>query len=194
MASTLIIVAHCDAVGRGHPSHQQSRPKPTYPFRLIEKTEATILGNGPLRPRGERSDLRRCPASMPCRAAVPASHRNCSNHKTRRGFDPRIVDEQVQRTRAGLVGNGDIQTLLAAQQGAEVWRRPIEPGKRNRLSTRPVVCRNGSPNSAFNVRHAWIAASVNVAGRPRFPPGSARHTVFALIHICSEPRCFRAAL
>ena len=24
MASTLIIVAHCDAVGRGHPSHQQS--------------------------------------------------------------------------------------------------------------------------------------------------------------------------
>jgi len=56
-----------------------------YPFRSIEKTETTILSDGPLRPRGERSDLRhRSPSHgtvMP--SSVPTSHRNYQIHKTR---------------------------------------------------------------------------------------------------------------
>jgi hypothetical protein len=58
-------------------------PKPKYPFRFQKKTEVTLLSDGPHRPRGERSNLRRCLAEMTCCAAVPASHRNCQNHKTR---------------------------------------------------------------------------------------------------------------
>jgi len=34
--------------------------------------------------------------------------------------------------------------------------RPIS---RNRLSTKPVVCRSAMPNSTFIVRQVWIAAS-----------------------------------
>jgi len=31
---------------------------------------------------------------------------------------------------------------------------------RNRLSTNPVVCLSAMPNSTFNVRQVWIAASL----------------------------------
>ena len=34
------------------------------------------------------------------------------------------------------------------------------PVKANRLSTKPVVCRKGKPNSTLIVRQAWIAASL----------------------------------
>jgi len=77
---------------------------------VFKKTTAgqwTILGNGPLRPRGERSDLRRCPASMPCRAAVPASHRNCSNHKTR-GADRGYLARQGYIARGGQILDASI--------------------------------------------------------------------------------------
>ena len=43
----------------------------------------------------------------------------------------------------------------------------------SRLATSPVVCRDGSPNSTFRVRQAWISASVNVAGRHRLTLGAA---------------------
>ena len=45
------------------------------------------------------------------------------------GFDPGAVDQEVQRTGAGPIGNGDVQAFLAARQRAEVRHRPIEPGK-----------------------------------------------------------------
>ena len=34
------------------------------------------------------------------------------------------------------------------------------PTSRNRLSTKPVVCRSALPNSTFIVRHVWIAVSL----------------------------------
>jgi hypothetical protein len=34
------------------------------------------------------------------------------------------------------------------------------PAKRSRLSTKPVVCLKGMPNSTFIVKQTWIAASL----------------------------------
>lgn len=45
------------------------------------------------------------------------------------GFDPSAVNQEVQRTGAGPIGNGDVQTLLTARQRAEIRHRPIEPGE-----------------------------------------------------------------
>jgi hypothetical protein len=58
-------------------------PKPMYPCRLEKKTGATILLNGPSRPRGNRSDPRHCPPQIVCRAVAPVLHRSWLNHKTR---------------------------------------------------------------------------------------------------------------
>ena len=87
--------------------------------------------------------------------------------------------------RAAMAAPRVVSTVGTAQSSQASSRR---------LATSPVVCRNGRANSAFNVRHAWMAASVNMAGRPRIPPGSASHTVAGSNQICSEPRCFGAAL
>jgi|GEM_PF-2378899 len=62
----------------------------------------------------------------------------------------------------------------------------------NRLSTSPVICCNRSPNDAFKVRHAWIAATVKVAEWSYFPLGSASQIVSGSNQICCDPRCFRA--
>ncbi len=35
------------------------------------------------------------------------------------------------------------------------------PTSSRRLATIPVACLSGRPKSAFNVKHVWIAASVN---------------------------------
>lgn len=109
-------------------------------------------------------------------------------------LDPGAVNQQVQRVRAGPIGYGDVRTFLSARQRAEVRHRQSSPASSSRLATSPVVCRNGNPNSAFNVGHAWIAASVKVAEGARFPLGSASQTVSGSNQISSEPRCFRAAL
>jgi hypothetical protein len=51
----------------------------------------------------------------------------------------------------------------------DFWRRlsvlksgtvQFSPTKRNRLSTKPVVCRNAMPNRTFIERHVWMAASL----------------------------------
>jgi hypothetical protein len=67
-----------------------------------------------------------------------------------------------------------------------VWRRQrvlklgvaqSSPTNRNRLCTKPVVCRNGSPNSTFKVRQVWIAASLKLCCRPRLPVGAGTQAV-----------------
>lgn len=39
----------------------------------------------------------------------------------------------------------------------------------NKLSTKPVVCRSGSPNRTFKVEQVKIAPSRNTCRRPRLP-------------------------
>jgi len=43
------------------------------------------------------------------------------------GLDPRRVDQQMERPGSTAVRNGDIQCLLTAAQGAEVWKFPVKP-------------------------------------------------------------------
>lgn len=45
------------------------------------------------------------------------------------GFHTGAVDQEMQGTRAGAVGDVNGQRLLAAAKGAEVWHRPAQPGK-----------------------------------------------------------------
>jgi hypothetical protein len=45
------------------------------------------------------------------------------------GLHTCAVDQQVQGAGAGAVGDVDGQALLAAAKGADVWDRPIQPGK-----------------------------------------------------------------
>ena len=57
----------------------------------------------------------------------------------------------------------------------------------SRLVTITVVCRNGSPKSAFSVRQAWIAASVNTVRRLQLPVGWASHRVSGSTTIRAPP-------
>lgn len=110
-------------------------------------------------------------------------------------FDPGRIDEQMQRPRPAAIRNDDVERLLTAAQGAEIWGCPeSSPAHRRRLSTNPVVCRRGMPNSTFIVRQTWIASSLNSGGRPRFPAGAACHDISGSNPIDSEPRCFSAVL
>ncbi len=45
------------------------------------------------------------------------------------GLDPGAVNQEVQRTCGWPVGNGDIQTLLAAGQRAKIRHWPIQSGQ-----------------------------------------------------------------
>lgn len=70
----------------------------------------------------------------------------------------------------------------------------FSPTSRNKLSTKPVVCRNGNPNSTFKVRHVWIAASLNWDWRPRLPLGGGTQTISGSNQTESDPRCFNDVL
>jgi hypothetical protein len=65
-------------------------------------------------------------------------------------------------------------------------------GSREQVAFSGSICRNGSPNSAFNVRHALMAASAKVTERPRLPLGSASQTGAGSNQMCRDPRCFNA--
>jgi len=60
---------------------------------------------------------------MPCRAAVPASHRNCSIHKTR--GEP----SDAKRLRALEDENGKLKKLLAEQMLDNAMLRDINSKK-----------------------------------------------------------------
>jgi hypothetical protein len=72
--------------------------------------------------------------------------------------------------------------------------RQSNPTRRKRLSTNPVVCRNGMPNSTFMVKQVWIAASLKLGCRPRFPVGAGLQTISGSNQIVSDPRCRSASL
>jgi hypothetical protein len=44
------------------------------------------------------------------------------------------------------------------------------------------------------VRQVWIAASLKLGCRPRFPVGGGRHVIFGSNQIESDPRRFNASL
>ena len=110
------------------------------------------------------------------------------------GFDACAIDQEVQGASAAAIWKADIQCSLTAAKGAEVWYRPSSPMSCSRLCARPVVCRNGSPNSTFKVRQAWIAASIKSFCRPRLPFGGGTKTISGLNQIDSEPRRFKLSL
>jgi hypothetical protein len=68
------------------------------------------------------------------------------------------------------------------------------PVSRSRLSTKPVIWRSAIPKSTFLVRHAWMAASLNVRDLPLLPEGSASQFISGSNQIVSDPRRFSAAL
>jgi hypothetical protein len=68
------------------------------------------------------------------------------------------------------------------------------PTSFSRLSTKPVVCLSGIPNSTFIVRQVWIAASLNLCCRPRLPLGGGDQVISGSNQIVSDPRCFSALL
>src|SRR6056297_2036277 len=80
--------------------------------------------------------------------------------------------------------------LRVLKSGTDQFR----PTKRNRLSTKPVVCRSAMPKRTFIVRHVWIAASLYCGCRPRLPVGGGTQTMSGSNQIVREPRCFNASL
>ena len=105
-----------------------------------------------------------------------------------------IYPRMAQSSPANRRENSPPDCFLTLLISSKLATSPPRHGHSDQWRFHGSICRNGSPNSAFNVRHAWIAASVNVAGRPRFPLGSASQTVSGSNQICRDPRCFRAAL
>lgn len=67
---------------------------------------------------------------MSCATAVPASHRNCPNHKTRR-------DKHVQQTLRPAIRNVDRKCPLTSRQGAEVRYPPVQPRQTKQAFNEP---------------------------------------------------------
>ena len=81
------------------------------------------------------------------------------------------------------------------------WQRVLKLGtiqslpiSCSKLCTKLAVCRNGSPNSTFKLRQAWIAASLKFCCRPRLLFGGGTQTISGSNQIDSERRRFRLAL
>ncbi len=83
------------------------------------------------------------------------------------------------------------------------WRRDsvlksgtvqFRPTSRNRLSTKPAVCRKAMPNSTFIERQVWMTASLELRWRPRLPVGTASQLIAGSNQIVREPRRLSASL
>jgi hypothetical protein len=90
---------------------------------------------------------------------------------------PRFGQERVSCARRWSRWLGCIPPEVIPSAVAEVHRRAAALHRGD-----------GSPNNAFKVRHAWIAASVKVAGRPRFSLGPASQTVSGSNHPLTHAR------
>ena len=78
----------------------------------------------------------------------------------RGGCDPGCLDQQLQRTCPSAIGDGDVQSLLAATQGAEVWHLPVKAfqpqqafDKPGRLAKRHAELARGSARSGLKTVH-----------------------------------------
>jgi hypothetical protein len=109
-------------------------------------------------------------------------------------LDPCAVDKQVQwalRARYGMI---TASVLWRRQMVLKSGTTQSSPVSRSRLSTKPVIWRSAIPKSTFLVRHAWMAASLNVRDLPLLPEGSASQFISGSNQIVSDPRRFSAAL
>jgi hypothetical protein len=62
----------------------------------------------------------------------------------------------------------------------------------NRLSTKPVACLKGKPNSTLILKQAYMAASLYTCWWLRLPEGAALQSIAASNQIESDPRYFKA--
>ena len=53
------------------------------------------------------------------------------------GLDPGRINQQVQRPLASAIGDGDVECLLTAAQGAEVRHFPVQPGQSKQAFDEP---------------------------------------------------------
>ena len=109
-------------------------------------------------------------------------------------FDACAINQEVQWTSSTTIRQAYVQRSLTTAKGAEVWYRPSSPISCSRLCARPVVCRNGSPNSTFKVRQAWIAASLKCCCRPRLPLCGGTQTISGSNQIHTEQRRCKLSL
>ena len=108
---------------------------------------------------------------------------------------PVLHDQQKQRTLAGAAGHRDGQVLLAPTQRAVVRHGPVQLGEPQEASNRPGCLPQWQPEQRpSRIRHAWMAASEKMAGRPRRPCGAPSLSISGSNQISSDPRCRRAAL
>ena len=70
------------------------------------------------------------------------------------GLDPGAVDQEMQGPVPGRKRVATVRPFWRRDKVLKSGTGQSSPASFSRLATRPVVCRNGSPNSAFNVRHA----------------------------------------
>ncbi len=61
------------------------------------------------------------------------------------------------------ISTGEMGSALKVLLGPEATGFRSRPASSRRLCTKPVVCRNGSPNRTLIVRQAGVAASLNLA-------------------------------
>lgn len=68
------------------------------------------------------------------------------------GVDPGRVDQRLQSSCPTAIGDGEVQGFLRRHRGLMSGTFQSSPTSRNKLSTNPVVCRRGMPNSTFTVK------------------------------------------
>ena len=119
------------------------------------------------------------------------------------GLDPGAVDQEVQGARARAARDGDRQIILApAGRGSKSGTGQSSLASLRRLATSPPrhwarttgaqwldLAQRQAKECPSRIRQVWIAASENVAGRPRRPLGAATHSVSGI-----KPDPQRAAL
>src|SRR3990167_7323930 len=86
------------------------------------------------------------------------------------GFHACAVDQEVQGTGAGAVGNMDCQGLLAAAKGAVVRHRPIQPGKPQKARHHTCRLPQWQPEERLQ-RQAYLDCGVGEHGLTPAPAG-----------------------
>ena len=109
-------------------------------------------------------------------------------------LDAGAVDQEMQPAGGSAIRDVDLQGLLTAAEGAEVWHRPVEVDQMQQALYKPRGLPEPNPNSTFIVRQVWIAASLQSGCRPRLSVGAASQIMARSNQIVSEPQRFSAAL
>jgi hypothetical protein len=91
------------------------------------------------------------------------------------GFDPYHINPQMQRPGSTTGWDGDVQYLLTAAQGAEVWHFPVKPCQAQEASNKPGRLPKGHPErylhrqTKLDRRVAELGLTPPFASRRRMP-------------------------